>query len=152
MPDCWAEASRSRVTGARPSGRALCRRLLWVGLWLGLLAGVGCGFSGGPSVLDLDREQDFHQELAVGEELILDVRDPVPGGYELAGAAFDPVVVRFTSYGTGAATGARAGRVRFGFTALTPGETLVEIRVRPTGAPEAMLEVYKRVLIVVSAD
>lgn len=152
MPDCWAEASRSGASVARPTGRNLGCRLLWVGLWLGLLAGAGCGFSGGPSVLDLDREQDFQQELEVGEELVLDVRDPVPGGYELAGTAFDPVVVRFTSYGTGPATGARAGRVRFGFTALTPGETLVEIRVRPTGAPEAMLEVYKRVLVIVTAD
>lgn len=125
--------------------------LTWALLLLLLGSLPGCGLWGGPAVLKLDREQDFRQELTVGEQLVLDVRDPVPGGYQLAGTAFDPAVVRFSRYDIGDAEVA-PGRLFFGFTALAPGDTLIEIRVKPIGTPDAMPEVYKRVLVTVSAD
>lgn len=143
-----------RHTTIRPRTTAGLRRGCLAGALLLVLLGAlpGCGLWGGPSVLDMDGEQDFRQELTVGEQLVLDVRDPAPGGYQLAGTAFDPAVVRFAKYDVGEVGGGEPGRLRFGFTALAPGDTLIEIRVKPTGAPNAMPEVYKRVLVTVSAD
>lgn len=154
MPDCWIETPRPGAAGplGRVVRRILGRRTPILVLILALGLTTGCGLWGGPSVLDLDGEQDFRQELVVGQELVLDVRDPQPGGYRLAGTAFDPVVVRFSSYEVEPGRGGDPARLRFGFTALTPGDTLVEIRVKPTGSPDAIPEVYKRVLVSVSAD
>ena len=125
--------------------RALLVRLLPV---LGLLALSACSWLGGgsPSVLVLDGEMHFVRALDVGQTLVLDVRNPGSGGYQFAGTAFDPSILRLELNTLTPPEQIRAGdfgRARFEFLALAPGRTDVVIKIHRPFEKDVPPEAYK---------
>lgn len=121
-----------------------------------LLAGCSMGgfFSSsaddGARLLRLDGDQTFAAELEVGERIHLNMRDPEALGYEVVGCAFDPEVLRLEGFGQETEDG--EVRLDYLFTALAPGRTEVQVRIRRAqDGPDQQPDVYKSVGIDVEA-
>lgn len=103
-------------------------------LLLTLLLFNGCALSSAPSTstLDLDNEQRFETSMQVGEKLLLDMRNPGSGGYQFAGASFDPGVVRLDRHWLEKpkeSMPGNFGRAYYEFTAIGPGVSDIIIRI-----------------------
>lgn len=124
--------------------------------WATLFVCSGCG--GGPdwagsggdeTVVSLDEDMEYSVELAQGEQVLFEMRNPGDGGYEFAGASFDAAILRLDNFvlqppEQGAALG-DFGRAAYVFTALEFGETVVRINIRRPGTESS--EIYKQVNI-----
>ena len=117
-------------------------------LWT-LLSGCSMLGMGGGEELDLDGDQTYRTDMEVGERLTLDLRDPKSGGYEIVGAYFDPELLDLESYLVHPGDPGEDDRLEYRFLATAQGDAMIEVRVRPVGSPEAMPEVYKRVLVII---
>lgn len=127
--------------------------------WLAVLAGLllsACSLLGGPSpsVLRLDGEQRGSASLDPGQTLVLDLRNPGAGGYQFAGASFDPAVLRLESniLSPGEDRAGDFGRACFEFLALAPGRTELVIKIHRPFEKDVPPEVYKAVEVRVGGD
>lgn len=124
-----------------------------------LLAGCGLlggGESGGPATvrLNLDEGEDFSVALHVGESLLLAVRHPGGGGYEFTGTHFDPRALRLDKFWTEKSESPEPGdfgRAYFVFTALSQGQTVVELKIYRPFEKGSAPEVYRTVKVDVAA-
>lgn len=98
---------------------------------------------------DLEGDQNFQVDLDVGDPLTLELRSPEPGGYELAGTYFDAELLDMTSFRVLPGEDGDPDQLEYVFTALAPGQAMIEVRVRAKGVPDAPIEVYKRVLVTI---
>lgn len=98
--------------------------------------------------MDLEGDHTVVAEVDVGEPLTLEFRSPEPGGYELAGTFFDAGLLDMTSFLV-LPDEDGPGRLQYVFTALAPGQAMIEIRVKAKDVPDAPIEVYKRVLVTI---
>lgn len=117
--------------------------LLLLTLALGCMAGCSIlpSWAGGDDsmkTVDADGEHTLRGTLDVGQILVVDMRDPARSGYELAGASFDPEMVKLDAV---LREDDEPGRVRYVFRALAPGDTRMEIRMRSRDGDH--LEAYK---------
>ncbi len=119
------------------------RLAVFISLFLSMAVIAGCsmvpswaGGDSGPVRLDADNEFRMKVEMDLGETLILDVRDPSGSGYEMAGAKFDPEAVSLDAV---MADPDNPKRVHYLFRAIGVGESVIEVRIRPSsgGPPEA---------------
>ncbi|MBU1041733.1 MAG: hypothetical protein KKF77_11600 [Proteobacteria bacterium] len=96
----------------------------------------------GDLTLTLDGEQNHEATLARGQVLSLDMRDPAASGYVLAGASFDPTLLRLDGivYQPG-------GRVRYQFSATDKGESDIQIKIKRK-EPGSRPDVFKRVHVI----
>ncbi len=117
---------------------------------------AACSLLGGPSpsVLKLDGDQRASASLDVGQTLVLDLRNPGAGGYQFAGASFNPAVLRLESniLSPGEDRAGDFGRARFEFLALAPGRTEVVIKIHRPFEKDVPPEVYKAVDVRVGGD
>ncbi len=129
---------------------AACLALCLV-LCLSAACSLAPEWAGGDAGSSLDMEGDHTTEvsLGVGDPLTLEVRSPEPGGYELAGTYFDSDRLDMTSFKILPGEDGDPDQLEYLFTALAPGQALVEVRVRAKGIPDAPIEVYKRVLVTI---
>jgi hypothetical protein len=114
--------------------------VLLAGVLLSSLLCAGCsllpGWAGGEDGLvhiDLDNEYRVRETMGIGETLLLDMRSPARSGYEMAGASFDPAVVRLDAVHPDPDD---PERVHYVFVTLTPGDTLIEVTMLPVGGGE----------------
>lgn len=133
------------------------RRILLICLVFLSLAGCGL-FRGGEETsqrLNLDNEAGAAVRLEPGETLLLDVRHPGDGGYQFSGASFDPAVLRLDKFWTEPPENPKPGdfgRAYFVFTAMNPGATTVEIRIRRPWEKNSAPELYRSVSVEVAAS
>ena len=124
-------------------------------LWVSL---SGCslillGMAGGDGEdLDLDGDQTHRADIEVGESLTLEMRDPKSGGYEVVGAYFDTDLLDLESFIVEPGDPDEDDRLEYRFLAKAQGDAMIEMRVRPLDSPEALPEVYKRVLVIIEPD
>lgn len=134
----------------------MIRTWLRLAAGLALLAAAGCSWvGGGPLVLRMDGEARAFQALAVGQTMVLDVRNPGSGGYDFGGTSFDPAVLRMDSHVLEPPRQARPGdfgRATFTFTALAPGRTDVVVKIHRPWEKDRDPEIYKTVEVRVTDE
>ncbi|MDK2956264.1 MAG: hypothetical protein PWQ57_1760 [Desulfovibrionales bacterium] len=97
---------------------------------------ASCALLGGQGEqveLNLDQQAVAKVEIRTGDTLILDVRNPGAGGYQFAGAYFDPVLLKLTAHHLMPPEEAQPGnfgRATFEFAALKAGQTMVIIKIK----------------------
>ncbi len=102
------------------------------------------GGGGGDVTLSLDGDQLHEAKVAAGRTLWLELRDPSPKGYALAGTLFDTRLLRLEGIEP-----REGGRLRYQFRALDLGQTDVMIKIRRQGQPGGAQEIFKRVAVTV---
>lgn len=91
------------------------------------------GWVGGESGVEYaEPEEKFRiaETMYVGEVLRLEIRRPKAAGMELAGAGFDPSMLRLDSVLDDPDDTDNPGVVLYDFTALESGQTIITIRAR----------------------
>ncbi len=104
------------------------------------------GGGSGDVTLSLDGDQGHETAIDRGQTLRLDLRDPSPKGYTLAGASFDPALLRLNGIEP-----LEGGRLRYLFQTLHTGQTDVIIKIRRQNQPQAPQEIFKRVSVKIEA-
>lgn len=102
------------------------------------------GGGGGDVALSLDGDQIHETKVEVGRTLWLELRDPSPKGYALAGTLFDTRLLRLQGIEP-----REGGRLRYQFRALDSGQTDVIFKIRRQDQPKGALEIFKRVAVTV---
>ncbi len=102
------------------------------------------GGSGGDVTLSLDGDQLHEVKVAAGRTLWLELRDPSPKGYALAGTLFDTRLLRLEGIEP-----REGGRLRYQLRALDLGQTDVMIKIRRLDQPGGAQEIFKRVAVTV---
>jgi hypothetical protein len=115
----------------------ILRHLAAVALASLMALAAGCSLLSGPQgervELNLDRKAVAKAAIHVGDTLVLDVRNPGSGGYEFAGAYFDPDILRLDSHKLippEQAMPGNFGRATYELVGLKPGKTLVVIKIK----------------------
>jgi predicted secreted protein len=116
---------------------------------------ASCALLGGQGErveINLDQQAVAKVEIQTGDTLVLDVRNPGAGGYQFAGAYFDPVLLKLTAHHLIPPERAKPGnfgRATFEFAALKEGQSMVIIKIhRPW--EDAPPEQYKSVQVTVT--
>lgn len=119
-----------------------------------VLFGVGCSTSSTvetgldvAEALTLDGEYQSEIEVETGDVFALDMNNPLPKGYKLTGAAFDPDLLRMERFIEYDDDGMRA---RYLFTALNSGTCDLLIRMRAVSGGE--IEVFKHVTVMIDRE
>lgn len=102
------------------------------------------GGGSGDVTLSLDGDQRHEARVDLGRTLWLELRDPSPKGYALAGTLFDTNLLRLEGIEP-----REGGRLRYQFRVLEPGQTEVVIKIRPQDQPRGAQEVFKRVALTI---
>lgn len=99
---------------------------------------------GGDVILSLDGDQFHEAKLASGRTLSLELRDPSPKGYALAGTLFDTRLLRMEGIEQ-----REGGRLRYQFRTLDLGQSDIVIKIRRQDQPKGAQEVFKRVAVTI---
>lgn len=102
------------------------------------------GGGSGDVNMALDGDQLHEAKVEAGRMLFLELRDPSPKGYALAGTLFDTRLLRLEGIEP-----REGGRLRYQFRALDPGQTDVIVKIRRQGQSGGPQEVFKRVAVTI---
>ncbi|MFW5838058.1 MAG: protease inhibitor I42 family protein [Desulfovibrionaceae bacterium] len=94
---------------------------------------LGLGGHGQRVELNLDRQAVAKTSVSAGDVLVLNVRNPGSGGYQFAGAYFDPDILLLEKHQLlppERAMPGDFGRATYELRALKPGRTLVVIKIK----------------------
>ena len=102
------------------------------------------GGGGSDVSLSLDGDQLHEGKVEAGRMLFLELRDPSPKGYALAGTLFDTRLLRLEGIEP-----REGGRLRYQFRVLDTGQTDVVIKIRRQDQPQGAQEIFKRVAVTI---